>query len=279
MKKLSLRSYIEIGLVFVVLCLFAVIVFERHQSNKTQQDLRNQLSAAQGSVEILEGVQYRLSEEGRITRRNLEEILGENTNLRAAIKILDGRIFAVSQVNASLREDLEFASTRENSSATTTVIEYRCPVDPSSDEPIETSLPNLRVDFDLETNGFRAVGHTETNPSYAEVVVSQLDAFIIDLALNQAADGSWAAIASEQSERLELEIGALRVNPRVVRERWYERLGMGVAVNAGLDAFAVGPAFHLETSTFDYGLNATYDITRNSIVGGFSATYRPFRRR
>lgn len=279
MKKLSLRSYFEIVMVAIIALLLAVIAIERGKANKRQQDLNNRLSDALGSIEIYEGVQYRLAEESRIKERKIEELLGENTRLDDTIRKLDGEVYNLTQINASLREELEFSSQDEGSSATTTIVRYVCPETTDGGEEVPTEIPNLRVDFDLLSGGFRAIGFTETNPSHAELRLLQEEPFVVDIALIQSDNGEWSSIASEQTDRLELEIGELIVDERVVNERWYERLGVGLSVHAGEGTFGAGPALHLETGALDFGLSATYDIARNSIVGGFSATYRPFRRR
>lgn len=274
----------DIFLVALLLIIFGVAagsIYNKKQNQRLINELQNNLAAAQGSIEILEGVEFRLAQDLSFKERQIANLLGENTRLDDAAKELEGRLVFLAQVNATLREKIEFTSDNENSNAVTTVIEYRCDEEITNTTITEEteSIPNLRVDFDLENSGYRVLGFTESNPPHAELSLSQLSPFVLDLALNQGPDGEWSAIAAEQTNRLEIEIGELVMNSRRLRERWYERFGVGIAVNAGLGTFAVGPAFHLETRTLDYSVNTTYDVTSQSVIGGLTITYRPFRRR
>lgn len=274
----------DIFLVALLLIIFGVAagsIYNKKQNQRLINELQNNLAAAQGSIEILEGVEFRLAQDLSFKERQIANLLGENTRLDDAAKELEGRLVFLAQVNATLREKIEFTSDNENSNAVTTVIEYRCDEETTNTTITEETegIPNLRVDFDLENSGYRVLGFTESNPPHAELSLSQLSPFVLDLALNQGPDGEWSAIAAEQTNRLEIEIGELVMNSRRLRERWYERFGVGIAVNAGLGTFAVGPAFHLETRTLDYSVNTTYDVTSQSVIGGLTITYRPFRRR
>lgn len=274
----------DIFLVALLLIIFGVAagsIYNKKQNQRLINELQNNLAAAQGSIEILEGVEFRLAQDLSFKERQIANLLGENTRLDDAAKELEGKLVFLAQVNATLREKIEFTSDNENSNAVTTVIEYRCDEEITNTTITEETegIPNLRVDFDLENSGYRVLGFTESNPPHAELSLSQLSPFVLDLALNQGPDGEWSAIAAEQTNRLEIEIGELVMNSRRLRERWYERFGVGIAINAGLGTLAAGPAFHLETRTLDYNVNTTYDTVNQSIISGLTITYRPFRRR
>lgn len=277
----GIKDIFLVALLLIVFGVAAGSIYNKKQNQRLINELQNNLAAAQGSIEILEGVEFRLAQDLSFKERQIANLLGENTRLDDAAKELEGRLVFLAQVNATLREKIEFTSDNENSNAVTTVIEYRCDEEITNTTITEEteSIPNLRVDFDLENSGYRVLGFTESNPPHAELSLSQLSPFVLDLALNQGPDGEWSAIAAEQTNRLEIEIGELVMNSRRLRERWYERFGVGIAVNAGLGTFAVGPAFHLETRTLDYSVNTTYDVTSQSVIGGLTITYRPFRRR
>lgn len=273
MKNFKLKDYIIVFLIFIVVLLYTSSVFSLNKSNQKITDLRNQLAEAQGSIEIADGVQYRLAQELSFKERQISDLLGENTRLEEVAKELEGRIVALTQINASLREDLRFSSNNENSNATTTVIETTCP------DALDAPIPNIRVDFDLEQLGFRATGFTETNPSYAELSLAQQVPFVIDLALNQDNDGVWSAIAAEQQERLYLDIGELVINPKRIEEMWYEKFGLGFATTVGLSHFSIGPAIQFEGRRLDFGFRYEHNLINGDNFGGLSMTFRPFRRR
>jgi hypothetical protein len=277
----GIKDIFLVALLLIVFGVAAGSIFNKKQNQSLINELQNDLAAAQGSIEILEGVEFRLAQDLSFKERQIANLLGENTRLDDAAKELEGKLVFLTQVNATLREKIEFTSDDEDSTVTTTVIEYRCDEETTNTTITEETegIPNLRVDFDLENSGYRVLGFTESNPPHAELSLSQLSPFVLDLALNQGPDGGWSAIAAEQTNRLEIEIGELIVNSSRLRERWYERFGVGIAINAGLGTFAVGPALHLETRTLDYSVNTTYDVTSQSVIGGLTITYRPLRRR
>ena len=81
MKNLSLRAYLEITVVSVAVIVVGFLLIQQHQDKKTQQDLRNQLSEAQGTIEIGSGVYYRLAQELVFKENQISNLLGENTRL------------------------------------------------------------------------------------------------------------------------------------------------------------------------------------------------------
>jgi hypothetical protein len=225
----GIKDIFLVALLLIVFGVAAGSIFNKKQNQSLINELQNDLAAAHGSIEILEGVEFRLAQDLSFKERQIANLLGENTRLDDAAKELEGKLVFLTQVNATLREKIEFTSDDEDSTATTTVIEYRCDEETTNTTITEETegIPNLRVDFDLENSGYRVLGFTESNPPHAELSLSQLSPFVLDLALN----------------------------------------------------LAVGPALHLETRTLDYSVNTTYDVTSQSVIGGLTITYRPFRRR
>ena len=102
---------------------------------------------------------------------------------------------------------------------------------------------------------------------------------MVDLALNQDNTGAWSVIAAEQQERLYLEIGELVINPRRIKEGWYEKFGLGGATTIGLNHFSIGPAVYFEGRRADYELRYEHNLINGENFGGFNITFRPFRRR
>ena len=274
-----------LGLVVLGLVAFSILYHVREVNRLKGEltDARNALAEAQGSVEIAEGVQLRLAEEGRRLNRRIEEILGENTRLLGAIRDTRGKVEQLTQVNARLSERLEFSSNTDGTATVTVVERVYCPGDettPGDPDPIDLPLPNIRVDFDLASSGFQVQGWTETSPPTANLSLTQIDPFVIDLAVLQGTDGTWQALASEQTNRLELEIGEFAVNPYLRRERWYERFGLGLTVVGSTDAFQLGPALSFETSQrFYVSLSPIWNLENGNAGAAATLSFRPFRRR
>lgn len=244
------------------------------------RDTRNQLSDAIGTVEISDGVYARQAEDIKNLNRRISEVLGENTRLEGLIGDRDARIVSLAQANATLSERISFSSDNPDSSATVTVIEG-CPDSDGQNETGDpTAVPNIRVDFDLERGGFEIVGFTTTNPTLAELSLTQVDPFIVDLALTEARDGTYQVFVSEQNDRLRLEIGEFAVSRRQTRERWFELFGVGLTAAWTPDNPLLGPAIHLETRRrLDLTFGALWNLRDGTAGGHVSATFRPFRRR
>lgn len=286
--KLNLKPahYLVLALSFALLFLSAFAYIQHNKMQREIRDYQNQVSELVGDVEIAEGVHVRLAEEARNLNRQLEEFLGENSRLSGEIDRRDERIEDLVQLEATLREEIRFNSENANSNATTTIITGGC-VDGNSSttvvdgtNPNTDTLPNLRVDFDLEASGFRATGHTTTNPSYAEVQLAQIGPFVIDLAITEDRGGQWRAYAAEQDGRLDLTIDEFVMNPYVERERWFERFGVGFETVVGGSHVGLGPILSAEVGTrwYVHG-GALYDFENNKWNAALGVTWRPIRPR
>lgn len=285
--KLSLRLIIEL----IVLSMFTFLLTQQGCRNKALQkqlaQTQNELSEAVGTIEVADSIYMRMAEEERNLRRQLDAVLGDNSELAEYLENTKERVQSLLQINAALQEEIEFSSDNENSTAVVTVIEQvDCP-DVNSDsnsvvtssEPNSDPIPNIRVDFDLNERGFNVVGHTTTRPARAQLTLRQIDPFAIDLALTQNQDGTWQAYVSEQNELLNLDIGELRVNQMIDRLAWYERIGVGAHAFGNARTFAFGPTVSFETrrgTVISGGPN--FDFVTNGIGGTASITIRPFRR-
>jgi uncharacterized protein YoxC len=290
-------KYIEKNLVMIALALAGLAVLlmsivaidsllSKRKLERDYNETRNQLARVQGTIEVSNGVYQRAAEENRNLNRRLEDVLGENTRLGEVISDREYKIEDLIQINARLRE-VEFSSNNTNSRVTSTVISNgrQCVQSNSVATVVDgetvisnEDMPNIRVDFDLAQSPFRAVGFTTTNPSYAELDLTQQEPFVIDLVVAQDRDGEWSAFVAEQNDMLELDISQLMVNPHVREERWYERFGIGVAGVAGQTEFLAGPVISGEIGNRSYvfaGALVSPRVEWNATVG---ATFRPFRR-
>ena len=122
----GIKDIFLVALLLIVFGVAAGSIYNKKQNQRLINELQNNLAAAQGSIEILEGVEFRLAQDLSFKERQIANLLGENTRLDDAAKELEGKLVFLAQVNATLREKIEFTSDNENSNAVTTVIEYRC---------------------------------------------------------------------------------------------------------------------------------------------------------
>ena len=245
------------------------------------RDTRNRLSEAVGSVEVAEGVQIRMGVEVRNLNKQIDDLLGENTRLEGLIGSRDTRIRELVQTNASLSEALRFSSRNPGSSATSTVI-TGCDETPQNEEVIvDTSgsdIPNIRTDFSLTRLGFQIDGFTTTNPTLAELSLTQLDPFVIDIAVVEDREGTRSILLSEQQDRLQLDIGTFSYATRPNRLRWYELFSVGGTLAYTGDQFMLGPALNIETRR-RLVMSGGPLIGPNGDTGGhMTITVRPFNR-
>lgn len=248
-------------------------------------DAHNSLSEAIGSVEVAEGVQQRLAEENRNLRREVNRYLGDNTRLQAVVDEQGLRVDELIQIEAGLREEIRLSS-RDGGAVTRTVVRG-CSSSPETEVIVDGSdsdTPIYRVDFTLEDGGFEVDGHTltadeETGEPYAEVTIRQLDPFILDIAIAEDREGSWSALASEQDNRLELEVGEFVMSPYTHSERWFEKIGVGLTTTAGESHFAFGPILSIEAGRSYVFVGAEYVPTSPQWVGTAAIAWRPFKSR
>jgi hypothetical protein len=277
------KNLIITSILFFLFLVSLIFVLQKNNNkNKLIDDLRNRVASLNETIEISEGVFYAMAQEETKIKRSLDEILSENDVLRKELEDANDRIAALLSVEAILTDDINFDSQnggsvrvsireRENEIAAT-------PQTGQEAIPIDSTMDNVVVEFDLTAQGFRVFGQTESNPPRASLDLEQIEPFVVDLALTQSSNG-WSVFMSEQQNRLNLNVGTFVVDPMITKERWYQRFGMGIAVSSGTSTiFGAGPAFSFETrSNLDIGISATYNIDRE-MQGQLSLTFRPFKK-
>ena len=258
MKALFLEKILPLLLILLLLVLGIVIVKQRIEIRHKNADLisvQNQLSEAIGTVEEKNGLYVHLASEYSNLNRRYDEILGENERISEVLNRKEEEIRVLSQMNASLRNPVVFTGR-----ATTTVVAGGCDtieqtpqtgtvVTTETDSEPDSIVPNLRVAFSLEDSGFRVDGFTESNPSltlgqpigHAELTLTQIEPFSIDLAVSENEQHEWRAIIYEQSSRLEFNIDSLSVSPQKDRLRFVERIGFGARTNVTDESAGVAP--------------------------------------
>ena len=132
--------------------------------------------------------------------------------------------------------------------------------------------------------GFAADGFTTTNPVLAELTLTQVDPFVIDVAVVEDHSGNRQILMSEQDNRLQLDIGEFTYTRQFDqgRERWYELFSFGATGVYTGNSFMLGPALHIENRRrldITFGPLWNLDVD-NSVMGGqVTLTVRPFRQR
>ncbi len=301
MKEFLTTKALPIFLGLVLIVVGAIAVGQAVSKKKLHADLlstQNSLAEAVGTIELQDGVYARLASQNSDLDRNFRDLLGEHELLSEEFNKREEDIRTLLQTNAQLREDIEFIG-----NATTTVVvgcndnphgngEDATTTDP--DNPIEPDefVPNLRVDFDLEDSGFRVNGFTESNPGLvlgppvgrAELTLSQIEPFVVDIAITENRDNDWRAVIYEQQQRLQFDVGVLTVNPRNSTIRWYERMGIGSQLVVTGRGFGVAPSLAVRVGArgeWDINAGPYWSFGSNNVQRGASMgfTVYPFSRR
>lgn len=301
------KNLIIITLSVIAFAFVLFVVGQAIAKNKLRKELletRNELSNAIGTIEVSEGLYVRTAIENGRLDREYRDILGENQRLSEEINKREEDIRLLTQVNATLRENVKFEGNGRTTVISPGVCNNNSTSTPGNNQngssggtttvpnpnDVFVIVPNIRVDFDLKEDGFRVFGFTETNPSLAEnpvglasLELEQVDPFIIDLAVTQSSDG-WRAIAYEQQGRLALDIGELQVNPARQRLSWQERIGIGSRVSIDSDSFGLHPEIEIklgQRGSWEVGVGPFFVIEDNLVYKGTSVgvTLYPFTRR
>jgi hypothetical protein len=251
------------------------------------RDTRNNLANALGSIEIAEGVSLRMGVEVNNLNRQVSELLGENTRLEDLIGRRDSQIRELAQVNASLTETIEFSSNSPGSSVTTTIIDgcnenSNAVVTVGENLGTETNvlqIPNIRTDFNINNMGFNITGYTTTRPAFAHLSLTQIDPFVIDIAITEDRNGARQILVSEQQNRLQLDIGLFSYSRRVDRTRWFERFNVGGTTVLSQRDVMFGPTFgyQVNRSVTLFG-GALFNVLDLSTAGQISIIIKPFHR-
>ena len=245
------------------------------------RDARNRLSEAVGSIEVAEGVQVRMGVEVRNLNKQVDDLLGENTRLVGLIGSRDTRIRELAQVNASLLEELRFSSRNPGSNATATVITGCDEATQAEESIVDTSssdISNIRTDFSLTRSGFQIDGFTTTNPALAELSLTQVEPFVIDVAVVEDREGTRSVVLSEQQDRLHLDIGTFSYATRPNRLRWYELFSVGGTLAYTGDQFMLGPSLNVETRRRLIVSGGPLIGLNGGTGGHVTVTIRPFSR-
>jgi hypothetical protein len=296
LKKIFLTkpNLLVVLVVFLVFLLFGLYQNSLYKiSQKNLREVRNQLSEAVGTIEISEGVYQRQVQEYNNLNRRVDDLLGENSRLNGVIGDRDSRIRTLMQLNANLAESLRFSSYNEGSNSTTTVIDSNClerrqnntnlqnnqSITTQQDLDSDDFIQNLRVDFNLLSQGFRAIGYTTTNPSYAEIELTQIEPFVIDVAIVRNRENIQSVVVSEQSGRLQLDVGQFAISTREYNRRFVELLGFGTNVTAINNSYVTTANVYVEgRRRFDAYAGPSYDILNNGFGAQAGLIYRPFRK-
>jgi hypothetical protein len=135
----------------------------------------------------------------------------------------------------------------------------------------------IQVDFSKNFGYISVDGWTKTNPAEAFVKVQQERPLRVTLVVGQNSDGLWESHATSSEENVSLDIRLAAVNPRMLADKWYEKIGVNVDLGIGGVGFLGGVGVSYGFGNFELGpkvwLTAGSDV---GILYGAGLTWHPW---
>lgn len=222
------------------------------------RDLQNALALQSRTTEIDAGVFERLSVRTHELQGFLDGGTVEIDRLRSQLKERDQRLLAVDKLVVKWRKDLTGEAHAQQT------------ISPEGHG-------SARVDFTEDFGYIGVEGYTLTDPPYAWVRVQQKRPLTLTLAVSQGSDGSWRSSVSSSEENVQVDIALSAVDPYILEPRWYERIGVDVALGVspwGVLA-GIGPSLQLGRATVGPMLWISSDVPR---YYGLNVSWRPFQK-
>ena len=232
--------YKVLSIILAVALLAAGVAYgaERWSHNNTRKDLNNKIAIVEDMLQETATAHSRLAFEN-------ENIRASSSELQDIIDDRDEEVLALTSVNLRLKSSI----IRIKDAKQTIVPGYGGSI---VSGPSRECLDRFRVDFDKDQGLLRIMGHTLTNPPYAEVQVDWIGTLNLELVLTKKEDGSFRVyLDSEEAVPVELQ---LQVDPSILDHRWYERIGVGSDLALGATGIQLS-------------LSAFYDVWPDFYVG------------
>lgn len=241
------------------------VAWKRHQYEKVQLELRNQIAKHETTLEVQKGLfEKRLVEMGDL-KKLLDTSQSEKAKLLNELEKNKADVLVLSELSVKLRQDYEAKLSAKQSQV-----------------PGVAGKTRTKVEFDKDFGPYNVTGYTLSDPGEAWLRLRQLRPLRLTMAVSQLPDKSWRATVASSEEDLAIEVKMAAVNPLVLQPKWYE--GIGFMIHAGGGELGTNQGAGL------LGLSVTYDVkqftlgpsawftTQGHRFYGASVLWRPFRK-
>lgn len=264
---MTVERGITFGLAGIVLALVLGLAWQNHSHTSRVVDLQNQIAGRDLTVEVQKGVYSKLAMEADGFKALLSSQDEQLKFLKKEVESRKAEILTATTMALAWKKAYE-----GEAEANQTEIPDDGPPEPGA----PSKPPRLKVDFKKDFGPFIVSGHTITSPPEAFVAVKQGKPIKISLVVSEEPDGSWRTYATSSDENISIDIGLSAVNPRVIEEKWYEKIGFTALLGFGAQPLA-GLGASYSVSQFDVG-PAVY-VTPAGLSYGGSVTWHPFWRK
>jgi len=263
-------ALIVAGSVLILFLAFAAFMIVRdHQRAEYIVELQNQIASRDKTIEIKEGLYQKLTLQSKDLSKLLDNKDLELTNLRDHLKKQKAELLTVNTLVVKLRQELKDARD----------------VVVTIPDPLKPGVKNFDIDTDGALDPFQVKGKAEVdcdaNKAHYDLRLSQRSPIRFSVIVSQDKDGTWRSSATSSTKVFAVDIALAGVNPYLLEERWYEKIGIGIDAAMGtVPGFLGGIGLFYEIGKIELGPKAWFTVTSQGVHPYFGAQliWHPFKR-
>ena len=249
-----------------VLVLGTFFLVEKCDHDKIKKKYNNAVAELEGvkqETETAISVRALIEEDLKAQADALQEILNDR----------DEKILSQTKVNFRLKKKLfKIRNAKE------TVVDQEGKVVVVTESNKCDDTLRHRVDFKVVDKPLRARGYTLTNPAYVELKLDWIKDFQLEINLTKDGDGKFRVYVDSS----DFEFGdlTLKVDPKILEVKWYQRISLGADLYAG--EFGAGLSLRPGYDVLDH-LNVNllfvfqYSEKSAKMFYGLGVTWYPWR--
>lgn len=257
--------------IIVALVVAAIFVAARKSAYERQiVDLQNAVAERDKTIEVQKNVYQKLS----VQNDDLSTLLSRSDEqlrlLRDQLKKTGDELLAANTLIVKLRKDLQ-----SNANANQEI-----------PDPQKPGIIRINFDSKEDFSPFKVVGSATGDCALKEkpsvtMKLSQLRPLRLNVVVSQGDDGTWRTSTTSSEDNFQIDIALAGVNPRMLDEKWYEKIGIDLDLGVG-----TGPGFLAGTGvTYGFGkfevgpkVWVTLDSGKLSPFFGAQLLWHPFKR-
>lgn len=268
MNPIKLALIIAGGALLLALAFAGFMTYRDHQRSAQIVELQNQIALRDKTIEVQKGVYQKLALQTKDLTKLLDEKDTELMALRDQLKKQGSELLTATTLIVKLKKDLKDA--RE--------------VVVTVPDPLKPGMKRVELDTEEKLDPFQVVGKVDVDCDNGRAGVSigllQRSPIKFSVVVSQDKDGSWRSSATSSTSAFDIDIALGAVNPYLLEEKWYEKIGVGVDVGVGTaPGFLGGIGVFYEIGKFEVGPKAWFTATPQGVHPYFGAQllWHPFK--
>lgn len=257
------------GALLLALAFAGYMTLRDHQRAAHIVELQNQIASRDKTIEVQQGIYQKLTLQAKDLTKLLSDKDVELMTLRDQLKKQGSELLTANTIVVKLRKDLQDAKN------TVVVIP----------DPAKPGVKQVNIDTEDRLDPFQITGMTSvdcyTNQAHYKVGLGQRSPIKFSVVVSQDKDGTWRSSATSSTKVFEVDIALAAVNPYLLEDKWYEKIGMGVDVGVGAaPGFLGGVGISYEIGRFEVGPKAWFTASPQGVYPYFGAQllWHPFKK-